>query len=75
MKKGFLNRSGRMNKKGTETTQKTMNPTISDVSVGTLLGKVFGRRRNDGHSAVRQTLNVSVNKVFAEEDLCENRLT
>ena len=55
-KNGFLNRSGGINRKGTETTQKTVNPTISEVVVGTLAGRVFGIRLNDGHNAVRHTL-------------------
>ena len=38
--KGRLKYSGRMNKKGIEITQKTMNPTISYVVVGTLEANV-----------------------------------
>lgn len=56
IKKGFLNLSGRINRKGTEISQKMVNPTISDVVVGTLDGRVFLICRNDGHMAVRQTL-------------------
>lgn len=56
MKKGFLNLSGRMNKKGTETSQKMVKPTISCVFVGILDGKVFFILANDGHKAVRHTL-------------------
>lgn len=41
-KKGFLNRSGRMNRKGKEIIQKMMNPTICCVVVGTLAANVLG---------------------------------
>tara|TARA_R110002033_G_scaffold105551_1_gene152756 strand:- start:305 stop:490 length:186 start_codon:yes stop_codon:yes gene_type:complete len=54
--KGRLKYSGRMNKKGIEITQKTMNPTISYVVVGTLEANVFGIFAKDGQIAVIQTL-------------------
>lgn len=55
-KKGFLNRSGRMNKKGKDTTQKTMKPTICCVVVGTLAASVLGTFWKEGQRAVMQTL-------------------
>lgn len=48
--------SGRMNKNGIEMTQKTINPTISYVVVGTFEAKVFGIFAKDGQMAVMQTL-------------------
>lgn len=55
-KKGFLKRSGLMKRKGKDTTQKTMNPTICCVVAGTFDPRVLGTFWNEGHIAVMQTL-------------------
>lgn len=56
MKKGFLKRSGRMNRNGKDTIQKTMKPIICCVVVGTLSARVLGTFWKEGHMAVMQTL-------------------
>jgi hypothetical protein len=56
-KEGFLKRSGRMNKKGREITQKTLNPIICCVVVGTLAANVLGQWLNRCYA---DTVDVSV---------------
>lgn len=55
-KKGFLNRSGRIKRKGKDTTQNTMKPTICCVVAGTFAASVFGTFVNEGQIAVMQTV-------------------
>lgn len=55
-KKGFLKRSGRMNKKGKDAIQNTMNPTICCVVAGIFAANVLGTFVKEGHIAMRQTL-------------------
>lgn len=45
-----------MNRKGKDTIQKMVNPTICWVVVGTLAANVFGMLRKEGQIAAMQTL-------------------